>query len=200
MVRGTSPPYTRHVTGPLFSRVLFRGIVTALEETVGHEPVWKAVGTLPDSMRGECLDDVSLAFVHAETSVSLVKAVANAQHRDARQLHAIVIRRSAERVFSTLWRVLFKFVTPEAMIARVPLAFAKTYQGIRVDATLEGPLAATIRVRDWPNIDDLSIDGISIGFEVGMELATKSKLTSSYERTPGGVLYHVQWKAIGKTA
>lgn len=181
--------------GPLFSGALFRHIVEELEREAGHDETWRAVGELSEEERSECLDVLAIRWVHASTSVALVKKVAERSNRSARELHDLVIGRAAERVFTTIWRViLVSLVSPEAMILRVPVIFRRTYRGIETEAALESPGRATIRIRGWPAMDECSLHGIAVSTGVALRLAAKRAVSVSGERLTDGARYNVAWK------
>ena len=181
---------------PLLSGALFRQVIQELEIVAGHDVVWTCVGTLPAELRGECLDVLAIRWVHASTSVALVRAVAERTKRDPRALHDHILEKATERVFTTIWRTIFHFVSAEAMIMRVPVIFKRSYQGIIAEAVLSGPTTATLRVRNWPGIDDLSLHGIATSCSVAIRVATKQEITIATERTHDGARYMIGWRAL----
>lgn len=183
------------MSDPLLSGALFRHVLQELEIATGHDVVWKAVGTLPADVRGECLDVLAIRWVHASTSVALVRAVAQRTGRDPRALHDHILEKATERVFTTIWRTIFHFVSAEAMIMRVPVIFKRTYQGITADAAMTGPTEATLRVRNWPGMDDLSLHGIATSCSVAIRVGTKQHITVVTERTHDGARYVITWPA-----
>jgi hypothetical protein len=180
--------------GPLLSGALFRHLVQELERAAGHDRVWRAVGALSEEQRSECLDILAIRWVHATTSVALVREVARVTGRDTRELHDTIIERTTERVFSTIWRSIFHFVSAEAMMARVPLVFKRTYLGITVQAELTGPTSAIVRIGNWSNIDELSFHGISVSLRVALRVVARQAAQIGQRRTQDGAEYRVSWK------
>jgi hypothetical protein len=180
---------------PFLSGALFRQVIQELEIAAGHDVVWSSVGTLPAELRGECLDVLAIRWVHAATSVALVRAVAERTKRDPRALHDHILEKATERVFTTIWRTIFHFVNAEAMIMRVPVIFKRTYQGITAEAAMSGPSTATLRIRNWPGMDDLSLHGIATSCSVAVRVATKQEITVATERTHDGARYVLAWPA-----
>jgi hypothetical protein len=183
------------MTDPLLSGALFRHILQELEGVAGHDEVWRAVGTLAGEMRSECLDVLAIRWVHASTSVSLVRAVAERTRKDPLALHDLVISRATERVFTTIWRTIFHFVTAEAMVMRVPVIFKRTYQGIQADASLASPACATLRIRGWSGMDDLSLHGIATSIAVAVRVGTGQQVHITTERIHDGARYTVRLPA-----
>jgi hypothetical protein len=173
---------------------ILHGLVTGLEEKFGRDLVWDTVRTLAPEHRSDCIDAATARVVHVDSSVALFRAIGERTGCDVRAVHAEIARKTAEKAFTTLWRVLLHFTSGEAIIARVPLIFSKSYPGIQVDGEMLEAGRATATVRNWPNIDELSFEGIGSAIEVVLGISGREEVRVQRERVRGLVVYSVRWK------
>jgi hypothetical protein len=111
-----------------------------IDELLGPETLERALARMPPDMRDEYSALTSLSWCRAVTATALVRALAEESEKDPRKLQAELVRRGIEHTLKTVWRVLMRFTSDEALIRRTALIYGKSLNTgqIRVEAGEKG--------------------------------------------------------------
>src|SRR4051812_38622110 len=96
-------------------------------ELAGAGAVARAVATLTPAARRDYEGLTPLSWIPVETGEAVLIAVAREMGRDPMTLMAEVTRRNLQQTFSTLWRLLLRVTSDEALIRRTPILYSKSY-------------------------------------------------------------------------
>jgi len=121
-------------------------------------------------------------------------ALAQETGKPLEELHTDVARESTARTLRTIWRVLLRFTSDTALVARAPIFFEKSFSRGRLSAELEAPGKARLRVRGWPDIPEFSLRGVRIGIETVLREAGRREVQVASERVPDGADLSASWK------
>ena len=86
-----------------------------LEGIVGAEVVVRALDRLPPALRSEYEDITALTKIPTSTVEAVYHAVAQETGRDVYRLHREIVRGGVEQAMKTIWRVLLKFTSDQAI-------------------------------------------------------------------------------------
>jgi hypothetical protein len=114
--------------------------------------------------------------------------------RDIADLHTDVARISIERTMRTLWRVLLRLTTDQALVSRTPVIYGKSYNRGRLEAHITESGRAEIRLLDWPAAPEWPLRATKIGIETVLRIAGRQDVRIIYTRTPDGAGYTATWK------
>ena len=178
---------------PTISGALITQHRTILVELVGEAVLASALARLSSADRDAIESATSLSFIPIRTADAMYRAIGKESGRDYVQLHEQVSRTAVDRALKTIWRLLLRFTSDEALVARTPVIFTKAFpQGVLV-SRITGPGRAEIRVDSWPNMPEYAIRGTRVAVESVLRLAGRSNVKITSEATPTGCLYHASW-------
>jgi hypothetical protein len=164
-----------------------------LATVVGEDALARAFATLSASDR-QALDEVTvLTYVPITAAEALFAAVGREVGRDVPSLHEQVSRTSLEQNLKTIWRLLLRFTSDEALIARTPVIFSKAFPQGQIRPRIVSPGRAEIRVEHWPDMPEYAIRGTRVAVETVLRLAGRSSVKLSTDRTSDGVVYGATW-------
>ena len=160
---------------------------------VGPEALSRAMATLP-SLDRQALEEASpLNYLPIATAEALFTTVAREVGRDMEGLHEQVSRTSLEQNLKTIWRLLLRFTSDEALIARTPVMFGKAFPQGAMRPRIISPGRAEIRIEQWPNMPDYAIRGTRVAVETVLRLAGRMSVKVSTQRSADGVVYGATW-------
>ena len=177
---------------------IFGAIITqtraVLIEVVGPEAYAAALANLPEA-------DAAL-YAHANAlewvPVRVVEAVANAcgevVGRDPMTLNDEVSRLGTRRAFGTVWRAFLRFTSDDALMARGPTLFGKTYNRGRVRLEFSGKGTALVHL-EWPNAPELVVRTLGVAIEELLAAGGRERVRVAVERLPRGASYRCAWTA-----
>ena len=124
-----------------------------------------------------------------------LRALAAAAGRDAEELNAEATRIGAAQSFRTVWRVLLRFTSDDALVSRVDVMYRRAFNTGRMIYEPEGEGRSTLRLLDWPDAPRIHMLGLAAGIEVMLHLAARPLARASYH--PAGVEHHFRVDARG---
>ncbi len=178
---------------PTISGALITQHRAILVELVGEDALGRALQMLPPADREAIQGATSLSFVPIRVADAMYRAIGRASGRDYVHLHEQVSRMAVDRALKTIWRLLLRFTSDEALVARTPVIFTKAFpQGV-LNTRIVGPGRAEIRVESWPNMPEYAIRGTRVAVESVLRLAGRSNVKITVEGSPDGCIYHTTW-------
>lgn len=184
---------TASKTEPCASGVNVIAMREAMEELVGASVVAAAIERLPAEVRREYLEATPLSWVRMTTSWQVVDAVAAEAGRDPERLYDEAARRGIERSFKTVWRVLLRFTSDQALVARTAVIFNKSRNVGDMTSRIVGPGRAESTITGWPGMKDRHIRGITISMEAVLTLAGRRGVRVTATPTRDGASFQARW-------
>lgn len=166
-----------------------------LLERCGHARFERALARLPADMRREYDEISTVSWPRVEVAEAIVRAAGDVLGRDSASLHEEISRASVERTLTTLWRLLLRFTSDEALVARTPRIYARALNRGELQPRMVAPGRAEIRVVGWPDIPEFSLRGVRIGIESVLRLSHRHDVRVVTEATPDGPRFVATWRA-----
>lgn len=165
-----------------------------LSDILGPERFARVLETLPADVRRE-YDEITPVTWPAVRTAELVMRLAAAElGRDFVELHEHVARSGVEKTLTTLWRLLLRFTSDEALVARTPRIYARALNRGELVPRIVAPGHAEIRIAGWPDIPDFSVRGVRIAIETVLRLAGREEVVVTAERRPDGPYFLARWR------
>ena len=182
-------------TEPTISGALITQHRAILVEIVGEPVLARALASLSPADRETLVSATSVSFIPIRVADALYRAIGRESGRDYVAIHEQVSRMAVDRALKTIWRLLLRFTSDEALVARTPVIFTKAFpQGVLVSrVTSRGQ--AEIRVTEWPNMPEYAIRGTRVAIESVLRLAGRTSVKLIVEPTHDGCLYHATWSS-----
>lgn len=179
---------------PLVAGAVLREQIDVLKSVAGEAAVERAISDLPPEQREAFTSVTAISWVSLEASNQLIENVAREIGRDPLDLNRECTRIGVERTLKSLWRVLLRFTSDEAIITRAPIFYSKNYDAGRLAAHLTDRGAAEVVLDGWPEPPPrMDIEGIGTAIATILECAGRKNVQMSWKRQPDGARYVVRW-------
>ena len=179
---------------PSAAGATIQGLRRALEDIVGVNVVASALKKLPPKVREDFDPVTQMTWVPLTSSNMAVEYIAAEACRNSDDLMDEAVRRTAEQMFRTTWRLLLRFTTDHALIARTPVLYSKW----RNIGTLESNLIAhgrsEILLRGWLGVSERNVRTLAVSIETVLRLAGRRAVRIEYTRTADGARYLAFWR------
>jgi hypothetical protein len=162
-------------------------------EMVGAASMKRAVATLPPDVALEYEQLSALSWVPLTTLAALIDAVAREAGREPESFFDQVVKKTTERSFKTLFRVLLHFTTDHALISRTPIIYAKTRNVGKLEAKVVQPGVARLTLTGWPSLSERNARSIAIGIETVLTLSGRAGVRWTWMRTGDGAQFELRW-------
>lgn len=172
-----------------------RDIRWALEQTLGVEVVARALATLPAHVKRQYVEPEPLAWVPYDVVVACHDAIAREAGTTMEDMLERAVPLAVERAFRTVWRVLLRFTSDAALVARTPLLYSKTRSKGAMSARAIGPGEGAAEVTGWPAMPPRDVRAIALSIATVMRLAGRADVAVDGEATPDGARYRIRWRA-----
>ena len=180
---------------PRLSGQSARDIRWALEQTLGADVVARALATLPEATRQEYAEASPLSWVPYATVVAAHAAIAAEAGTTMEAMLESAVPMAVERAFKTVWRILLRFPSDEALIARTPLLYSKSRSKGSMTAHVRSPGVAVAEVCGWPAMPPRDIRALALSIETLVRLAGRADVRARGEATADGARYDIRWRA-----
>jgi hypothetical protein len=164
-----------------------------LEDLVGVNVVAGALQKLPPKVREEFDPVTPMTWVPLTTSLMAVEYVAAEARRHPDELMDEAVRRCTEQMFRTSWRLLLRFTTDHALIARTPLLYSKWRNIGQLESRLLGPGRSELWLRGWPNVSERNVRTLGVCIETVLRLAGRRAVKVEWTRTADGARFLAGW-------
>jgi hypothetical protein len=181
------------VPDPTISGALITQHRAILVELVGEDVLTRSLAKLPAADRETLLSATSVSFIPIRVADALYRAIGAESGRDHVAIHEQVSRTAVDRALKTIWRLLLRFTSDEALVARTPVIYTKAFpQGVLVPR-VTGRGEAEIRVTEWPHMPEYAIRGTRVAIESVLRLAGRTAVKLVAEPTHDGCVYRATW-------
>lgn len=168
----------------------------ALETLVGAELVARALASLPRESAEAYTGVTPVGWVPVRIVDAVTQAVAAAAASSEwtpERLSEESARLGVESLMKGLWRVILRFTSDEALVARTPLIYSKTFNVGRLESIIPRPGIAEVTHSGWATITDLQIVGLGAGIQTVLRCAGRKDAKVSVKRTPTGAFFTGTW-------
>lgn len=179
---------------PSAAGATIQGLRRALEEIVGVNVVASALKKLPAKVREDFDPVTPMTWVPLSSSNMVVEYIAAEACRNSDDLMDEAVRRTAEQMFRTSWRLLLRFTTDHALIARTPVIYSKWRNIGALESNLLGQGRSEILLRGWPGVSERNVRTLAVSIETVLRLAGRRAVRIEYTRTPDGARYLAFWR------
>jgi hypothetical protein len=121
-------------------------------ERYGQAPLTRGLAAVEASVREEYEAVTPITWVRTTTDYAVHDALAATLGREKRALHEELLREAMARSFKTIWRVLLRLTSDEAIISRTPSIYAKTRNVGEMHARLVVPGEAAVQLSKYPQM------------------------------------------------
>ncbi len=191
--RRRSAPSRVSLGGANVSAAVFFDQRRLIEELHGKELVDAAIATMTRESQAELATLLPMSWASIATTTEFYLAVAHATAQDPVVFHRKMVRAGLERTFTTFWRFMMRLTSVEALLKRVALVYAKSYDRGVMMAKLIEPGVAEVTLSGWNDVPDLEIDAIVCGAEVMLQVSGRPSATVEASRMPGGARFLVRF-------
>ncbi len=164
-----------------------------VEQRHGRAVLDRALRTLPAEVRDEYLNATAVSWVRATTDYSVHDAVAAALGQPAQAFHLALLREGLARSFKTLWKVLLRLTTDNALIARTPTIYKRTRNTGEMQSRLLAPGHAVLELRQYPGITARDGAALAAGLEVVFSLTGRNNARSNVVMVEDGANFEMLW-------
>jgi hypothetical protein len=168
-------------------------MIRTYEEILGEELVAQAKARLSARARESIEQATVLTWVPLDHVGELVDRIGIEAERDPDALLDEVIPRTVERTVNTVWRVLFRFTSDQALIARTPLLWSKSRNIGQLSARIVEPGVGEVELTGWPDVSDRHLRTLARSLEAVMRVAGRDDVRVSRVRRPMGASFRVTW-------
>jgi len=179
---------------PSISGALVSTHIELLGGRFGSDEVIRCIDGLPADVREHLQGVIAAGWVPVKAYDVFYRTFAARVGVDVAELHTDMSRHSVERTFKTMWRLLLRLTSTEALVSRTPVLFSRAYTKGRLRAVMTTPGLAEIELDGWPDVPDIVLRGVRIAIETVLRLSGRSPVRSSVERAPEGAKIRATWK------
>ena len=179
---------------PCVAGALASSLHAVVSELAGKSTVDAALARVPRDVREDFVSVTPLGWVRITSFERVFSEIAQDLGRSTRDLHTEVARVSIERTFRTMWRVLLRLTTDNALISRTPVIFARSYDRGRLRANIPVPGRGEITLEGWPDAPAWPIRATRIGVETVLRIAGRKDVRVSAERVTDGAIFLATWR------
>jgi hypothetical protein len=165
----------------------------AFEQVVGAASVRRALDSLPPSTREIYESATPLTWIPYGVMRDVHDAYARQSGRSVEDLLEDVLPKAIERSFATVWRLLLRFTSDEALVARTPLLYTRTRSRGTMTARVVQPGEGVAELTGWASIPQRDIHALAISIRTFLTLAGRAKVSVRGERTASGARFHSKW-------
>lgn len=171
-----------------------RDLRWAFEQALGADVVARALASVSPEAREAYAGATPMSWVPYATVVEVHTAIAREAGTTMEAILEHAVPLAVERSFRTVWRVLFRFTSDEALIARAPLLYSKTRSKGAMSARVVARGRAVAEVSGWRDMPPRDVLALGISIRALVSLAGREDVTVRGERTAGGAEYTIRWR------
>ena len=165
-----------------------------LGEMLGKDVFERALAKLPGEKREEYVGATALSWVPVDLLDEVFRLAAEESGHALKELQDEAVKRTQEELLHTVYRILMRITTDEALISRTPTFYSKTYNIGKLTSTFPGKGEALVTLSEWPSISDLQLHGLAMGIQTTLRVAGRKDARAIGKRTKDGAEYHCVWK------
>lgn len=164
-----------------------------LIDLVGADVVARALARLPNDEREVYENATPVSWIDCDVIEHVYEAIAREAGRDVAALQEEVMRRGVNRTVHSLWRILLRFTSDNALVTRTPLFYRKVFDKGEMISRVVDRGRAEIELRGYPEISDFHLRGLLVGIGCVIEAAGRRNVQMHPRRTREGVNVTATW-------
>lgn len=164
-----------------------------LIDLVGADVVARALARLPKEEREVYENATPVSWIDCDVIEHVYEAIAREAGRDVAALQEEVMRRGVNRTVHSLWRILLRFTSDNALVTRTPLFYRKVFDKGEMISKVVDRGRAEIELRGYPEISDFHLRGLLVGIGCVIEAAGRRNVQMHPRRTREGVNVTATW-------
>jgi hypothetical protein len=168
---------------------------SVIADRYGAAVLGRTLGRMPRAAAEQIESAISVGWVSISAQEALYDALSSEVGRPVPELHAEVARLSTGRNLRTLWRLLLRVTTDQALVARAPILFARSYAQGTLSARMLDDGHAELVLSSWPRVPEFTLRGVCLGVETVLRAAGRRDPRVTAERTAHGARFDAVWKS-----
>lgn len=178
---------------PSSSGTSVRELRAAIEEALGVRVVAAALEKMPGDEREQFARLTPLSWVPVAVLGRLIDQIALEAGVDPESMVDAATRRATERTFKTVWRLMLRVTSDEALLARTPLFYSKSRNVGRLSGRVVARGQAELILSDWPGVSARHVRALGVSVATVVELAGRQGVKVVSELTRDGARYRLTW-------
>jgi hypothetical protein len=171
----------------------FLAFTEAVAKVHGRDVVEAARARMSDDERQEMDAVTAITWLRATTMTAWVAALAEAAGVTKHALVEECARLATHDSFKTVWRMLLRFTSAEALIARTPLIYSRTRNIGRMEVASMSPGKAKLVLTGWPGVHEGQLHSLAVSIKAILELSGRRSPACRFECTEDGGLFEIRW-------
>lgn len=165
-----------------------------LIERLGRESYERALASLTPGARSEYLNVTSVSWIDVHVAWAVIETMATQAGLDPYAVYEDIARSTVENTLRTIWRLLLRFTSDEALVSRTPRIYARAYDAGELISTITAPGVAEVKVIGWPDMPEFSLRGIQTAIETTLRVAGRENVrVTTTGRTREGPTFRATW-------
>jgi hypothetical protein len=164
-------------------------------EQYGTAPIASALVNLAPDVRAEYEQMSSIAWVRSSTDYLVHDAIAAVLGLEPLGFHERVLRAAMTRSFKTIWRILLRLTSDEALIARTAGIYRRTRNIGQMVVQGNARGRAEFVLTQYPGIGPRDVRSIGAGLEAVLVLTGRANARAAARESLDGATYTVTWRA-----
>jgi hypothetical protein len=179
---------------PSLSGVNVMFVRELLLEKLGKDGLERLKAAMPADARQAYFEATSVDWVPVHYVNILNTRAAELLNMSVMEFTTTMARTSVERTLHTVWRILLRFTSDEAIVTRTPVFFTRSFNMGKLATEIQGSGMARIRLTEWPDAPQLTLVGIQVGIETVLRVAGRKEVRVNLHRTPEGAEFLATWR------
>ena len=165
-----------------------------LLEKLGREGYNRVRRELPPEVSDRYFTATSMDWVPVDDVNMMNAKAAEVARMSVTEFSVTMGRLSVERTLHTLWRVLLRFTSDDAIVARTPVFYSRSFNVGELSTEMVQPGMARVRLTDWPDVPQLTVLGLMVGIETVLRVAGRADVKMGQHRTHKGAEFLATWR------
>jgi hypothetical protein len=167
--------------------------IDAVSSTHGSEVVAAAFERLAPAVRAEIESLAPLAWTKAQTMAELVEALAECAGVTPEALVDQCVRVATRTSFNTVWRILIKLTTAEALVARTPMIYAKSRNVGVLTVVSSGDGEARLELGGYPEVSERQLLALAVSIETILDMTGRRRAQCRWAKSADGGTFSLTW-------
>jgi hypothetical protein len=164
-----------------------------LLEKLGPEGVERLKAAMSPEARQSYFEATSVDWVPVDYVNQMNTRAAEVAGSTVMEFTTTMARLSVERTLHTIWRILLRFTSDEAIVTRTPVFFSRSFNRGKLATEIVGKGMARIRLTEWPDVPQLTLVGVMVGIETVLRVAGRKDVKVNLHRTAHGAEFLATW-------
>lgn len=179
---------------PCVSGMATLDLLRTLAEVVTPETYKTALAQLPSDVAAELEALTAVSWWPLTSLGTVLDTVAQVAGLEPEAMVDETVRRSIDHTFKTVWRLLLRVTSVEAMVKRTPVIYARSRNVGQLQAHVLSPGHAEITLMGWPDVSERQMRVLSISIQRIVEISGRKDVAMIYARAPEGARFQLRWR------